>query len=200
MDTAPCTTTYSLLEVSRLRGLRIYLSGNCECANNDGGDWRKEVTAKLKMLGLIVFDPVNSPTTMSWGVSKKEEFDYVRNLRSEERYDDLANCVREIVHVDLRSVDSADVLLVQIDTSIPTYGTIDEIVTAINQKKPVYICSKQGMKTMPIWFFGRIPLHYMFEDIDGILTELQRIAYCSEQELHDTLDRKRWLFVNRMGV
>lgn len=180
---------------SRLKGLRVYLSGPCEHAKDAGGGWRTEILPKLKDLGLVVYDPVNMPGKLSFIDVKEKQFKYVKDLRDEGKFTELEKCMKEVVHLDLRFVDSADVLIVQLDVNSPTTGTIDEIITACNQRKPVYVCSKQGIKSIPLWLFGRIPLRYMFESLDEILKELSNIAYSDAN-----VDCKRWLFVNNLGL
>lgn len=186
--------------MSNLKNLRVYLSGPCENVPDSGGSWREIITPKLKELGLIVFDPVcKNNIKLSFASSNKEEFNYVKHLRDKEDYETLAKCMKEVVHTDLRMTDCADLVIVQLDNLYPTTGTIDEIITAINQQKPVYLCSKQGKKAIPLWLFGRIPLHYIFNDINEILNKLKKIAYCNQDELKNEID-KRWLFSNNLGV
>lgn len=184
---------------SRLNNLRVYLSGPCENAVKAGADWRSEITPKLKELGLVVFDPVHKPTKLSFCNSDGvEEFKLVKKLRDEGNYKELARCMKEVVHTDLRMTDSADLLIVLLDGSSTT-GTIDEIVTACNQKKPVYLCATGGKKTIPLWLFGRVPESYIFEDLNEILARLDMIAFCGDNELPDFVD-KRWLFLNNFEI
>src|SRR5687767_10125915 len=112
---------------SRLNGLRCYLSGPCERAPDAGGNWRKNILPKLKELGFTVYDPVNMPGELTFCKTKEEQFPYVQNLRNEAKWIELAKCMKEVVHLDLRFVDSSDLLIVQLDADIPTCGTIDEI-------------------------------------------------------------------------
>ena len=185
---------------SRLEGLRVYLSGPCERAIVTGETWRNLLTPKLKELGLIVLDPVNkNGVKLSFSKDNSEEFNYVKNLREKGEFEELTKCMKEVVHIDLRMVDCADIIITYLDQDIPTWGSIDEAVTACNQRKPVFICSKQGMRTIPLWLFGRIPLCYMFEDLDAVLRQLKAISICSEEDLKVLTD-KRWLFTNTLGV
>lgn len=185
---------------SRLTGLRCYLSGPCENLKDSGADWRTKITPKLKKLGLIVFDPVSkNGVKLSFTKENNKEFEYVSKLRDEEDYERLSECMREVVHLDLRLCDVSDLLIVQLDKNAPTCGTYDEIVTVLNQKKPVYICSKQGKKHIPLWLYGRIKNEYIFESLDEIEQKLNSIAYCDESILSDYID-KRWLFSNSLGV
>lgn len=182
---------------SRLENMRVYLSGNCENAVDNGADWRRKITPRLDALGLTIFDPVHSNIDLSWGMHKDKQFDYVKKLRDEHKYEELSLKMKEVVKVDLRLVDCSDIIIVHLDASKSTTGTIDEIVTACNQKKPVYLCSKQGMQSIPIWLFGRIPYNYIFETLDEIIDGLNSIAFCPDEELPSRID-KRWMFVNKI--
>lgn len=183
------------VKTSRLQDMRIYLSGACECAPETGADWRKEVTPPLVALGLTVFDPVHSDITLPCGISKQEEFIYVKKLREEGNYSELEKIMKEITHMDCRMCDCADILLVYLDSTIQTTGTIHEIIISVMQKKPIYVACKQGKKHIPLWLFGIIPHTYMFETLTEAVQELTKISKTSDKDLK-TLDNKRWLFVN----
>lgn len=186
---------------TRLNGLRSYLSGPCENAKFYGAGWRDELTPKLKELGLIVFDPVHkNGAKLDFIDNNSEEFNYVKDLRNQGKFEELAKCMRSVVHLDLRLIDCCDLVIVQLDESVATTGTIDEICLACLERKPVFLCSKQGKKSVPIWLFGRIPLEYIFNDLDEILQRLKDIAYCDEKDLPKYIDNKRWLFSNKLGV
>lgn len=181
---------------SRLKDLRVYLSGPCENAPEDGATWRKQITPFLKdELGLTVLDPTCKPFKLSFSPNEEDEFKIVRNLRTEGKYQELAKCMREVVHVDLRMIDSSDIVICQLDADQPTYGTIDELVVACGQKKPVYLCCKQGLQYIPLWLWGRIPYNYIFKSLNEIKTRLLRIATCNSTILPQVTD-KRWLFLN----
>lgn len=184
--------------MNRLKGMRVYLSGNCENADKAGADWRKEVTPKLKKLGLVVFDPVHSPIELSF-CDKEKEFEIVKELRAKSEYITLAKIMKEVVRSDLRLCDVADIVIVYLNSKKPTYGTIDEIVTACNQKKPVFVVCEQGMNQMPLWLFGRIPLEYMCDSLETVLSKLEIINSVDKDNLPGWID-KRWMFVPTLGV
>lgn len=182
--------------MNRLKGSRIYLSGNCENAEKSGADWRKKITPELKKMGLVIFDPVHSDIKLSF-CEKDKEFEVVKDLRKQGDYVQLNKAMREVVSRDLRLCDVSDIVLVYLDADNPTYGTIDELVTACNQKKPVYLVCKQGMERMPLWLFGRIPLEYMCETLDHVIRELETIDKVGDDNLANWID-KRWFFVNNL--
>ena len=148
----------------------------------------------------MIFDPVvKNGVTLSFISDVTKEFEYLKKLRAAEDYENLSKCCKEVVRTDLRMCDGSDVIIVNWDADVITVGTVDEIVTAANQKKPIYLCCKQGKKNIPIWLWGRVPLNYIFDSLDDVMKRLEDIAYAKEEELPNLID-KRWLFLNKLGV
>lgn len=181
--------------LSRLNSLTVYLSGPCENAADSGVSWRKELTPFLTELGLKVLDPTSKLFKMSFGRTEEDEFPHVKNLRNEGKFEELSKCMKEVVRVDLRMIDLSCLVVCQLDADQPTYGTIDELVVACSQKKPIYLCCKQGKKSIPLWLWGRIPYNHIYNNIEEIKEKLKTIAYCNDSELSNHID-KRWLFLN----
>lgn len=190
------------MKCSRLKGLKAYLAGTMEFAPDDGVGWRKNITPFLEELGIIVLDPTDRPCRLSFATSATEELDMVKGIRSTGDFDKLASYVQEVVHQDLRMVDLSDILIVYIDASVPSVGTIDEFVTACNQRKPIFLFCKQGKKGVPIWLWGRMGKHWkdiLCDDLEDVCSRLKRIAYCKDEDLGDTINMKRWFFLNDQG-
>lgn len=187
---------------SRLAGMRCYLAGTMEKAQDDGLGWRRQATAVLEKLGVIVLDPTNRPCRLSYADSASEELSLLKKLRSEQKFDLVAAYAQEIVHQDLRMVDVADFIMVHIDASVPTVGTIDEFVTASNQRKPIFVSCQQGLPGLPLWFWGRVGKDWkrsLYGSLNESLTAIKSVALCKEKDLDTEIDRKRWLFLN-VGV
>lgn len=184
--------------MNRLSGMRCYLAGTMEKAKDDGVGWRKRAAATLEELGIVVLDPTNRPCRLSYADTSSEELTLLKRLRQERDFDTVAKYAQEIVHQDLRMVDVADFLVVHIDASVPTVGTIDEFVTASNQRKPIFLSCEQGIIGMPLWLFGRVGKDWrksMYESLDSSLSTIVSIATCKDDELDSMLDRKKWLFL-----
>ena len=185
---------------SRLKNMRVYLAGTMEYSEDEGVEWRKLITPRLQELGLIVLDPTDRPVRLSYAEnSAGEQLHMLKRLRREGRFKKLVKCAKEIVHQDLGMVDRTDFLLVYIDPKIPTIGTIDEYVTASNGKKPIFLVCKEGLKEIPIWFWGRTGNSWkdsFCDSFDDMIERLTKIAYCSDDELDDLIDRRKWLFLN----
>lgn len=184
--------------INRLAGMRCYLAGTMEKAKDSGLGWRKQATVVLNGLGVVVLDPTNRPCRLSYANSASEELNLLKQLRQDRNFDMVAKYAQEIVHQDLRMVDVADFLLISIDPSVPTVGTIDEFVTASNQRKPIFLSCEQGIAAAPLWLFGRVGRDWrksMYENINDALVAIRTIATCPDEELDALIDRKKWLFL-----
>lgn len=192
--------------MGRLRGLRVYLAGPMERAANGGVSWRAEVTPRLEGLGLLVLDPTARSSKVSLTSSCQEDLDAMARLREGGSYDLLASRAAMIVRQDLQMVSAADFVLANFDSDVPTFGTIDEIVTALGQGKPVLLACRQGLRGVPVWMWGRIGGDYrkcLFDSLDELMRVLGAASSCEEGELAGLLDMDRWLMlrlnVRRLG-
>lgn len=183
---------------SRLKGLRVYLAGTMEYSKDGGEGWRKVITPELEGMGMVVMDPTNRPLRLSYAETASEELATLKRLRSEGDFDTLIRYTKEIVHQDLRMVDVADLLIVFINANVPTVGTIDEFVTASNQKKPILLFCEQGPRELPIWFWGRIGDDHakvICEDLAAVVEKLKNVAYCDDKDLENHVDLSKWVFL-----
>jgi nucleoside 2-deoxyribosyltransferase len=156
--------------------------------SKDGGEgWRKTITPALKSMGLIVLDPTDRPIKLSYADTASEETETLKKLRREGDFATLVKYAKEIVHQDLRMVDVADLLIVVINSTLPTFGTIDEFVTASNQKKPILLFCEQGPRELPIWLWGRIG-----DDYDKVICD---DLDCDDKNLDDHVNRSKWVFL-----
>lgn len=182
---------------SRLKGYRAYLAGNMEYTGDSGVSWRKTITPELQRLGLKVMDPMDRPVRMSFAESGTEELAKLKKFRKDGDYDSLVEYAAEIVHQDLRMVDKADLLIVSIDPTIPTVGTIDEFVNACEERKPIFLFCKGGLSQIPLWLWGRMGKNYKkiaCNDMDDVLKRLNAIAYKPWKKANKYIDHRKWVF------
>lgn len=144
--------------MNKLKGSRCYLSGAMEVRVDHGVEWRQSLKGVLESVGVLVLDPTNKPTDIIPETPEKW-----KRLREAGLFDQLREEIRLLRCVDLRMVDIADFLIVNLDNDIRTCGTWEEIFLANRQKKPVIIRMKQGIKQCPMWLFGTIPHEMIFD-------------------------------------
>ena len=180
--------------MNRLSGLGCYLSGPIDFSPDKGKGWRDEITPFLKNRGIRVFNPLNHHETFHI----KEDIDtvkrpYMQKLLAEGKFDELQFEMRELVHLDLRTIDLASFMIVNYDTSIHLCGTIEEISIASRQVKPVLLIAKNGKDKLPSWLYGRLPHEHFFRNIDEVQEYLSKIDKDPNYQF-TKVDKKRWLF------
>ena len=90
--------------------------------------------------------------------------------------------------------DMADMLIVNIDLTIPTCGTWEELFTANRAKKPILVRVVQGKAHAPGWLFGTIPHQHIFSTWQEICD------YVREVDSGDYIPTyNRWLFFDLTG-
>jgi len=153
--------------MSRLKGMRCYLAGAMSFDDN-AVRWRLEIGEFLKRLGVVVLDPTNKPIDI--GIENKE-----RQIAVKGYYDEFSRLMKEIRCVDLRMVDIADFLIVNIDLRIYSVGTWEELFWANRCKKPIIVRCAQGKIDAPPWLFGTIPHQFIMDDWDEVKDYLDKV-------------------------
>jgi nucleoside 2-deoxyribosyltransferase len=169
-----------------LRGTKVYLAGNLEYATESHArGWRDYLAEELKKIEIKTLDPT---TVVFEGQPHETEEvrEWLKLAREEERYDEVVNYMVPVVQKDLRQIDLSDFIIFNISVDSPTFGTIHELVIAIQQKKPVFICVGDKKKT-PLWLLGIVPHHYFYNSVDEILEKIKQINSGEEE-----IDSARW--------
>ena len=174
------------MDLARLYGSRVYLSGAMERALDVGEGWRNRITPYLDRLGIVVLNPCKKPIDM---VFKIEDREYREGLRMDGDFETLNKEVRILRAVDLRLVDISDFLIVYLDNEVSSCGTWEEIVTANRQKKPVLIHCKQGKERIPDWLWGMLPHQFIFGSWDDLFEYLRQVNIADEID-----NMRRWMF------
>ncbi len=152
-----------------LKDSRAYLCGAMSFDENEM-EWREALKPFLRSLGIRIFDPCDLPIN----VVCEDKWLQQRLLR-EEQYDELSAMMKELRCIDLRAVGVCDFIIVNIDTSIYTCGTFEELFQANRERKPVLIRCKQGKSAAPPWLFGTVPHELIFSTWDEIKNYLLKI-------------------------
>lgn len=174
------------IEKGILYGTRVYLAGNLEYITEDHArGWRDFLADELGGIGIKTLDP-----TMVVFEGQSHETEEVRqwlkDAREQEKYDEVVSYMVAVVQKDLRQIDLSDFIIFNISVDSPTFGTIHELVIAIQQKKPVFICVGDKKKT-PLWLLGIVPHHYFYNSVDEILEKIKQINSGEEE-----IDSARW--------
>jgi hypothetical protein len=157
-----------------LKGKTVYLSGAMAALADGGVKWREYVSTKMEDLGVEILDPTKKKSHSLEEIGEnKNEF---RELILQERFYELAEKFYPVARWDLRSVDKADFLIVDYDPSIHTVGTIDEIVIAHIEKKPILLkYEKSQLNLFNPWITVRVKPEHLFATWDDLFKHLDDV-------------------------
>ena len=169
-----------------LRGTRVYLAGNLEYNSEENvRNWRDFLSEKLGEVGIKTLDP--TLVVFEGQPHETEEVrEWLKEARGEGKFDEVANYMTPVVQKDLRQIDLSDFIIFNICVDAPTFGTIHELVIAIQQKKPVFI-SVGDKKKAPLWLLGIVPHRYFYNNVEEILEKIKQIDSGEEE-----IDSDRW--------
>jgi hypothetical protein len=133
--------------MNRLKNTICYLCGPMDRVKDGGVTWRKNLTPKLKGMGIGVLDPCKKPTEFA-----KENKDFrgtIERLKSTNQFDDVKKEMKDIAAIDLRMVDIAHFLVMYMDLDNHMCGSY--------------------------WMFGVIPHQHMFGNWSLLLEYLHHV-------------------------
>lgn len=166
--------------MNKLKGSRFYLCGPIDRVADGGVTWRKKITPSLQQLGINVIDPTDKP------IEGEENRELRKRLLKERNFKQLAKIMKEIRCIDLRCVDVSDALIVYWDTQVHMVGTIEEVVLANRQKKPILIYFHQGIDDIPDWLLGMLEEEFFFNNWTALLQYIEDIN-------DGIITHKRWI-------
>src|SRR5271163_1128448 len=139
---------------SILQGARIYLSGPMDfllCAEQEKqSGWRSRLRHFLKPFGAIVYDPWSKPVIVGQD-AYGQNYEYSSKTRAQWTFKDnesgqqiraeLCHEFYPTVHINRRMVDICDFIIAYCPTNVYSVGTVNEIIRARSQNKPVLLVS-----------------------------------------------------------
>jgi len=158
-----------------LKGMKCYLIGPIDRAEDDGVQWRKDLKelCSIKKLGINFLDPTDKPVHIGQEIG--EEKQKVKRLMKEEKFQEAKEIVTKIRHYDLRMVDMSNFVIAFIDLNTFMCGSFDEIFTAERQQKPVLILIKQKRTDLPAWLISFIKPEEVFENVEDLVNYLDSL-------------------------
>ena len=139
-----------------------------------GRDWRNEVTEKLKDLSITCFDPYKKPfiKDVEEDEASRQEMETWMKTKQYDRVTDRMKTVRAY---DLNLVDRSDFIIAHLVPDVASWGSAEEIVTAVRMKKPIFISMEGGKAKTPLWMLGMLPHKYVYNSLDEVLQMLYAI-------------------------
>lgn len=179
--------------MNRLRYTRCYLCGAMDRAADDGVGWRRAIRNTMAGRGILWLDPTRKPIDI--GVEDDASRQRRRKAKAEGNLQAVVNEMKPIRRVDLRMVDVSDFLVVNLDMDVHACGTYEEIFWGNRQKKPILVHVEQGLRYVPDWMFGTLPLEYFFNTWE----DLHKYLYMVDSDKNWKCDDGRWYFFDWTG-
>ena len=172
-----------------LEKTRTYLVGHMQYA--DGRDWRESAEEELAKLNIITFNPYRKPFV------KDVEEDEASRIRMAEdmangHYSDVAERMSIVRSYDLNLVDRSDFSIAHLLPDVASWGSAEEIVTAVREKKPVFVSMEGGKAKTPLWMLGMFPHKYIYNSLKEIVEMLYAIDSGNKP-----IDSDRWRLLQK---
>jgi len=168
---------------------KVYLVGHMQYKN--GSSWRDQVSRALKPLNITCFDPYKKPFVKDIDEDENARKEMLSSLSNKD-YDSVAEKMKIIRSYDLNLVDRSDFIIAHIYPDVASWGSAEEIVTAVRMKKPIFISIEGGKKQTPLWLLGMVPHKYIYNSIENTLEMIKSID-SGRQEI----DSERWRLLRK---
>jgi len=178
--------------MNRLAYNRGYLCGAMDRVDDGGIGWRAELQKQLADLKIFWLEPTNKPIDI--GIEDIPSRCIRKQAKEQGRFDLVQHDMKLIRNVDLRMVDIADFIVVNLDMDVHACGTYNELYLGNSEKKPIIVRVEQGKEHCPDWLFGTIPHEMIFSTWDEVYKYLRHV---SRDKKVDTFGR--WYFFNFTG-
>ena len=177
------------MESNILEKTKTYRVGHMQYA--DGKDWRDYVESELHPLNITVFNPYKKPF-----VKDVEEDDAARQRMSDDMdrgyYNDVVERMTQVRSYDLNLVDRSDFIIAHLLPDVASWGSAEELVTAVRMKKPVFISMQGGKDKTPLWIMGMIPHNYIYDSVEEIMQMIKQIDSGEKK-----IDSDRWRLLRK---
>jgi hypothetical protein len=174
---------------NRLKHTRGYLCGAMDRVADGGEEWRIALQRELADLEVYWLDPSHKPIDI--GIEDTGTRAFANEMKSHGNFEAVTPQIKTIRCVDLRMVDIADFLVVNIDMDVHACGTYEELFLANRQKKPIIVHIEQGKAHVPNWLLATLPHEMIFSTWEEVDQYIRHIA-------HDPVIKhfNRWFFFN----
>ena len=168
---------------------KTYLVGHMQYLS--GRNWREEVTGQLQPLNITCFDPYKKPFVkdVEEDEASRQEMETWMKTKQYDRVTDRMKMVRSY---DLNLVDRSDFIIAHLVPDVASWGSAEEIVTAVRMKKPIFISMEGGKAKTPLWMLGMLPHKYIYNSIEEVVDMLFAIDNGSKP-----IDSDRWRLLQK---
>ena len=168
---------------------KTYLVGHMQYLS--GRDWREEVTEKLEPLSITCFDPYKKPFVKDVEEDEASRIEMETWMKTKQ-YDRVAERMKTVRSYDLNLVDRSDFIIAHLVPDVASWGSAEEITTAIRMKKPTFISMEGGKSKAPLWLLGMLPHKYIYNSLD----EVTEMLYAIDNGIKP-IDSDRWRLLRK---
>ena len=108
------------------------------------------------------------------------------------QYDRVAERMKTVRAYDLNLVDRSDFIVAHLVPEVASWGSAEEIVTAVREKKPVFVSMEGGKSKTPLWMLGMFPHKYIYNTIDEVIEMLYAV-----DNTNKPIDSDRWRLLRK---
>jgi hypothetical protein len=116
----------------------------------------------------------------------------MQELMNDGEYDKVTQRMKTVRAYDLNLVDRSDFIIAHLVPDVASWGSAEEITTAVRMKKPVFISMQGGKEKTPLWMLGMFPHKYIYNSLDEIIKMLYSIDSGTKN-----IDSDRWRLLRK---
>ena len=177
------------MNASILENTRTYLVGHMQYAS--GRDWREQVTEELAPLRIKIFNPYDKPFVKDVDEDEDTRLS-IAHCMEHGYFNDVAERMKLIRSYDLNLVDRSDFIIAHLLPEVASWGSAEEIVTAVRMKKPMFISMEGGKNKTPLWMMGMLPHNYIYDSIEEVVDMIKQIDNGEKK-----IDSDRWRLLKK---
>jgi hypothetical protein len=151
---------------------KTYLVGHMQYLS--GRNWREEVTEKLSEIKITCFDPYKKPFVKDVEEDETSRIEMETWMKTKQ-YDRVSERMKTVRSYDLNLVDRSDFIVAHLVPEVASWGSAEEIVTAIRMKKPIFISMEGGKSKTPLWLLGMLPHKYIYNSLEEVIDMIYAI-------------------------
>lgn len=175
--------------MNQLENTKTYLVGHMQYLS--GRNWREEISESLAGLKITCFDPYKKPfiKDVEEDEASRQEME---GWMKTKQYDRASERMKTVRSYDLNLVDRSDFIIAHLVPEVASWGSAEEIVTAVRMKKPIFISMEGGKAKTPLWLLGMLPHKYIYNSLDEIVDMLYAIDNGTK-----SIDSDRWRLLKK---
>jgi nucleoside 2-deoxyribosyltransferase len=161
--------------------IKCYLAGPIDRSPDLGITWRKKISKFLNKINIEVNDPMLKSTEK--GREDLESRKLRHDCKKRKDYNLLRAIMKDIRREDLKLVRQSDIVIVNIDTSIYSCGTLEEVFLAKKLNKKIFMRVKQGKINTPDWLFAIVDHEFIFSTWKELQNFLEKKLLFDKQKI-----------------